>query len=118
MSSQYRTVLQFVNGTVTSPYYLDNIINSVIVPSMKNTGLISSSSMTMLQLMEVASLGNGNWKLGYLEWSDLHFCPHRNLIENLWDQRRCHLEAHNSVPQNLNECHPSRRVGSHASADK
>ncbi|MEQ2231709.1 hypothetical protein ILYODFUR_003459 [Ilyodon furcidens] len=31
VSSQYRTALQFVNGTVTSPYYLNNIINPVIV---------------------------------------------------------------------------------------
>ena len=29
--SQYRTALHFVNGTVTSPYYLNNI-NSVTVP--------------------------------------------------------------------------------------
>ena len=32
VSSQYRTALHFVNGTVTSPYYLNNIINPVIVP--------------------------------------------------------------------------------------
>ena len=32
VSSQYRTALHFVNGTVTSLYYLNNIINPVIVP--------------------------------------------------------------------------------------
>uniref|UniRef100_A0A671LN17 Transposase Tc1-like domain-containing protein n=1 Tax=Sinocyclocheilus anshuiensis TaxID=1608454 RepID=A0A671LN17_9TELE len=40
---------------------------------MSNTGLISSSWMTMPQLIEVASSGNGCWRLGYLEWSGLHF---------------------------------------------
>uniref|UniRef100_A0A667YQE0 Fibronectin type-III domain-containing protein n=1 Tax=Myripristis murdjan TaxID=586833 RepID=A0A667YQE0_9TELE len=32
MTCQYRTALHFVNGTVTSPYYLNDIINPVIVP--------------------------------------------------------------------------------------
>ncbi len=32
VSSQYRTALHLVNGTVTSQYYLNNIINPVIVP--------------------------------------------------------------------------------------
>ena len=32
VSNWYRTALHFVNGTLTSPYYLNNIINPVIVP--------------------------------------------------------------------------------------
>ncbi len=32
VSSPYRTALHLVNGTVTSQYYLNNIINPVIVP--------------------------------------------------------------------------------------
>ncbi|MEQ2220430.1 hypothetical protein ILYODFUR_005341 [Ilyodon furcidens] len=31
-SSHYRTALHFVNATATSPYYLNNVINPVIVP--------------------------------------------------------------------------------------
>ena len=33
-----RTALHFVNGTVTSPYYLNNIINPVIVPLHEEHG--------------------------------------------------------------------------------
>ncbi len=32
VSSQYRTALHILNGTVTSQYYMNNIINPVIVP--------------------------------------------------------------------------------------
>uniref|UniRef100_A0A673HIB9 Transposase Tc1-like domain-containing protein n=1 Tax=Sinocyclocheilus rhinocerous TaxID=307959 RepID=A0A673HIB9_9TELE len=38
---------------------------------MSNTGLISSSWMTVPQLIKVASSGNGCWRLGYLKWSGL-----------------------------------------------
>uniref|UniRef100_A0A673LUM0 Transposase Tc1-like domain-containing protein n=1 Tax=Sinocyclocheilus rhinocerous TaxID=307959 RepID=A0A673LUM0_9TELE len=38
-----------------------------------NTGLISSSSTTMPQLIEAASSGNGCWRLAYLKWRGLHF---------------------------------------------
>ena len=37
-TSRYRTALHFVNGTVTSPYYLNNIINPVIVPLHEQHG--------------------------------------------------------------------------------
>ncbi len=58
---------------------------------MSNTGLISSSWMTMPQLIEVASSGNG-WLLEagvpQIEWPALS--PDLNPIENLWDQlSRC-----------------------------
>uniref|UniRef100_A0A672N3I9 Transposase Tc1-like domain-containing protein n=1 Tax=Sinocyclocheilus grahami TaxID=75366 RepID=A0A672N3I9_SINGR len=46
VSSQYRTALHLVNGTVTSQYCLNNIIQSLCL-CMSNTGLISSSWMTM-----------------------------------------------------------------------
>jgi len=38
VSSQYRTALHFVNGTMTSPYYPNNIINPVIVPLHEQHG--------------------------------------------------------------------------------
>ena len=32
VSSWYKTALHFVNGPVTSPYYLNNIINAMTLP--------------------------------------------------------------------------------------
>ncbi|MEQ2221029.1 hypothetical protein ILYODFUR_011539 [Ilyodon furcidens] len=70
VSSQYRTTLHFVNGTVISPYYLNNIINPVIVALHKQH---RPSFMFTVQLIKVASLGNDCCRLGYLKWSGLHF---------------------------------------------
>uniref|UniRef100_A0A3B3QRZ8 Transposase Tc1-like domain-containing protein n=1 Tax=Paramormyrops kingsleyae TaxID=1676925 RepID=A0A3B3QRZ8_9TELE len=82
VSSQYRTALHFVNGTVTSPHYLNNIINPVIVPLHEqhrpNSIFMDDNAPPALS-------------------------PHLNPIETLWDQLSRCVEACNSVPQNLND---------------
>ncbi len=46
----------------------------------------------MPQLIEVASSGNGCWRLGYV-----------NPIENLWSQLTRRAEGRNPAPQNLSD---------------
>ncbi|MEQ2190469.1 hypothetical protein XENOCAPTIV_020975 [Xenoophorus captivus] len=53
----------FGNGTVTSPYYPNNIINPVIVPLYEQHRLSPPSQTTILKLIEVTSLLNGCWRL-------------------------------------------------------
>lgn len=66
-STQNRTALHFVNGTMTSPNHLNNIVNPVVLLLHEQHRLTSSSWTTMLQLIEVTPLGNGCWRLGYLK---------------------------------------------------
>uniref|UniRef100_A0A671VKC8 HTH cro/C1-type domain-containing protein n=1 Tax=Sparus aurata TaxID=8175 RepID=A0A671VKC8_SPAAU len=103
VSSQYRTALHFVNGTVTSPYYLDNIINPVIVPLyeqhrpnfifMDDNAPAHRGHIIRERLLETG--------VPQIEWPALS--PDLNPIENLWDQLIRRVEARNSVPQNLND---------------
>uniref|UniRef100_A0A667Y6R5 Tc1-like transposase DDE domain-containing protein n=1 Tax=Myripristis murdjan TaxID=586833 RepID=A0A667Y6R5_9TELE len=102
VSSQYRTALHFVNGTVTSPYYLNNIINPVIVPLheqhrpnfifMDDNAPAHRGRIIRERLLETG--------VPQMEWPAL--CPDLHPIENLWDQLSRCVEARSSVPQNLN----------------
>ncbi|KAI3356994.1 hypothetical protein L3Q82_003627 [Scortum barcoo] len=84
VSSQYRTALHFVNGTVTSPYYLNNIINPVIVP------LNEQHSPNFIFMDDNAPAHRGRisreWLLETgvprMEWPALS--PNLNPIENLF----------------------------------
>uniref|UniRef100_A0A667WGJ7 Tc1-like transposase DDE domain-containing protein n=1 Tax=Myripristis murdjan TaxID=586833 RepID=A0A667WGJ7_9TELE len=103
VSGQYRTALHFVNGTVTSPYYLNNIINPVIVPLheqhrpnfifMDDNAPAHRGRIIRERLLETGVL--------QMEWPALS--PDLNPIENLWDQLSRRVEAWSSVPQNLND---------------
>uniref|UniRef100_A0A667X1A1 Tc1-like transposase DDE domain-containing protein n=1 Tax=Myripristis murdjan TaxID=586833 RepID=A0A667X1A1_9TELE len=102
VSSQYRTALHFVNGTVTSPCYLNNIINPVIVPLheqhrpnfifMDDNAPAHRGRIIRERLLETG--------VPQMEWPALS--PDLNPIENLWDQLSRRVEARSSVPQNLN----------------
>uniref|UniRef100_A0A3B1IPN0 Tc1-like transposase DDE domain-containing protein n=1 Tax=Astyanax mexicanus TaxID=7994 RepID=A0A3B1IPN0_ASTMX len=103
VSSRYRTALHFVNGTVTSPYYLNNIINPVIVPLheqhrpdfifMDDNAPAHRGRIIRERLLETG--------VPQMEWPALS--PDLNPIENLWDQLSRLVEARNSAPQNLND---------------
>ncbi len=60
-------VLWQVNTT-----WITSLIQSLCL-FMSNTGLISSSWMTMPQLIAFTSSGNDYWRLGYFKLSGLHF---------------------------------------------
>ena len=80
--------LHFVNGTVTNPYYLNNIINPVIVPLheqhrpnfifMYDNAPAHSGRIIRERLLETG--------VPQMEWPALF--PDLNPIENLWDQLR------------------------------
>ncbi len=99
VSSQYRTV----NGTVTSQYYLNNIINPVIVPLheqhrpdfifMDDNAPAHRVHIIRERLLEAGVL--------QIEWPALS--PDLNPIENLWDQLSRRVEGHNPAPQNLSD---------------
>ncbi|KAK7883824.1 hypothetical protein WMY93_026947 [Mugilogobius chulae] len=103
VSSWYRTALHFVNGTVTSPYYLNNIINPVIVP------LHEQHRPNFIFMDDNAPAHRGRiireWRLEtgepQMEWPALS--PDLNPIKNLWDQLSHRVEARNSAPQNLSD---------------
>ncbi|CAK6970414.1 Transposable element Tcb1 [Scomber scombrus] len=103
VSSQYRTALHFVNGTVTSPYYLNNIINPVIVP------LHEQHRPNFIFMDDNAPAHRGciirEWllKTGVPQMERPALSPDLNPIENLWDNLSRRVEARNSVPQNLND---------------
>jgi len=91
VSSQYRTSLHFVNGTVTSPYYLNNIIYPVIVPLheqhrpnfiiMDDNATAHRGRTIRERLLET--------RVPQMEWHALS--PDLNPIENLWDQLIRHV---------------------------
>ena len=91
--SRYRTPLQLVNGTVTGSYYLNNIINPVIVP------LHEQHRCDFIFMDDNAPAYQGcihrKWLLEArvppIEWSALSPAP--NPIENQWDQLSCHVEV-------------------------
>ena len=103
VSTWYRTALHFVNGTVTSPYYLNNIINPVIVPLheqhrpnfifMDDNAPAHRGRIIGERLLETG--------VPQMEWPALS--PDLNPIENLWDQLSRRVAARNSAPQNLND---------------
>lgn len=91
-----------MNGTVTSPYYLNNIINPVIVPLhehhrpdfifMDDNAPAHRGRIIRERLLETG--------VPQMEWPALS--PDLNPIENLWDQLSRLVEARNSAPQNPN----------------
>ena len=97
------TELHFVNGTVTSPYYLNNIINPVIVPLhdqhranfifMDDNAPAHRGCIIREQLLETGE--------PQMEWPTIS--PDLNPTENLWDQLSRRVEACNSVPHNHND---------------
>ena len=97
------TELHFVNGTVTNPYYLNNIINPVIVPLhdqhrsnfiyMDDNAQAHRGCIIREQLLETGE--------PQMEWPTLS--PDLNPTENLWDQLSRHVEARDCVPRNLND---------------
>ncbi len=107
VSSQYRTTLHLVNGTVTSQYYLNNIINPVIVPLheqhrpdfifMDDNAPAHRGCIIRERLLEAG--------VPQTEWPALF--PDLNPIENLWDQWSHRVEGHNPAAQNLSNLRPS-----------
>ncbi len=103
VSSQYRTGLHLVNGSVTSQYYLNNIINPVIVPLheqhrpdfifMDDNVPAPQGHIIRERLLEAA--------VPQMEWPALS--PDLNPIENLWDQLSRCVEGCNPAPQNLSD---------------
>ncbi len=108
VSSQYRIVLHLVNGTVTRQYYLNNIINLVIVPLheqhrpdfifMGDNTPAYQGQIIMERLLEAG--------VPHMEWPALP-----------WYQLSRRVEVRNPAPQNLNDLSPSRKGECHASAD-
>jgi len=93
--SQYRTALHFVNGTVTRPYYLNNIINPVIVPLHEqhrpNFIFIDDKAPAHRgRIIREQLLDTG---VPQMKWPALS--PHLNPIENLWGQLSRRVEARN-----------------------
>ncbi len=92
VSSQYRIALHLVNGTVTSQYYLNNIINPVIVPLheqqrpdfifMGDNTPAYQGQIIMERLLEAG--------VPHMEWPALP-----------WDQLSRRVEGRNPAPQNL-----------------
>ena len=95
--SQYRTALHFVNGTVTSLYYLNNIINPVTVPLheqhrpnfifMDDNAPAHRGLIIRERLLETGA--------PQMEWPALS-------PENLWDQLSHRVEARNSISRLVN----------------
>lgn len=91
---QYRTALHLVNGTVTSQYYLDNIINPVFVPLheqhrpdfifMDYNAPAHRGRIIREQLLEAG--------VPQMQWPALSL--DLNPIENLWDQLSRCVEGH------------------------
>ncbi len=105
--SQYRSGLHLVNGIVTSQYYLNNIINPVIVPLheqhrpdfifMDDNAPAPRGHIIRERLLQAG--------LPQMEWPALS--PDLNPIENLWDQLSRRVEGHNPAPQNPNHPRPA-----------
>ncbi len=116
---QYRTGLHLVNGSVTSQYYLNNIINPVIVPlheQHRPDFIFMDDNVPAPQGPH--HQGTACWRRGTSNGVACTF-SRPNPIENLWDQLSRCVEGCNPAPQNLSDLRtaPSRRVGCHASAD-
>ena len=103
VSGQYRTSLHFVNGTVTSQYYLNNVINPVIVPlhEQHRPNFIFMDDNAPAHRGHIIREGLLETGIPQMEWPALS--PDLNPIENLWDQLSRRVEARNSAPQNLND---------------
>lgn len=99
VSTQYRATLQFVNCTVMSPKYLNIIINPVIV-------LLHKPPSPNLIFMD----NKAPSRLRHRDWSTSNVVPCTESHKNLWDQLSCHVEAYNSVPQNLNGLRVMKRA--------
>lgn len=82
-------------------YIWSSCVNPVIDLCIYNTDLISSSS-TILELSEVASLENNFWRLRYLKCSGLHSLQFW-ILYNEYAISWVTVEASNTVPQNLND---------------
>ncbi len=92
-----------MNDTVTSQYYLNNIINPVIVPQhdqhrpdfifMDDNAPAPRGRIIRERLLEAG--------VPQTEWPALP--PDLNPIENLWDQLSRRVEGRNPAPQNLSD---------------
>ena len=103
VSSRYKTELHIVNGTVTSQYYLNNIINPIIVPlnDQHRPNFLFMDDNAPAHRGRIIKQRLQEAEVPQMEWPALS--PDLNSIENLWDQLARRVEGRNPAPQNLGE---------------